>query len=604
MTVSEGDEPKKWSEEVTTQICRMVKGSTMLKAGRMGRPHYRNFCLSSDLKSLQWESPNKVKDATQILIESITELKRGQTTKVFESNPVTGYEGRSFSVMYKEKESNVLRSLDIVCKDRNEYEMWSSGLEALINGFHDVDGVHNMMDSVVVAESKINFDLHGNQILVKADACDLYTWGGSVKGVLGHGQEEEELVPQAVNAVLGKDIHKVSCGAEHTLAVTGLGGLFSWGCGRGGKLGVGNILDHYMPLHVSGVSNINQIDCGELHSAVVTTSGELLTFGRVGPWLGVTNVEGRKQCTPVQVTSIAEDITTVSCGLRFTIALTFDGELYVCGENKNGELGAGHNKPISVPHKLDRVGNDIIKQVSCGDNHVGAVTDIFGELWMWGANEFGQLGVGDLENRNTPTQVVFENLEKGENILQVQCGGQHTAVLTSHGRLFAFGCGEYGQLGVSLESSSECITTPALIPHHNKFQAIACGASHTAAVTESGSLYTWGRGSSGQLGHKDHEDQFAPKLVENLAYRRVESVSCGTNHTAACVIQAWIKDEEVQDCMACKIPFTVIRRRHHCRKCGGVFCADCTKNRIAILESGYIDPVLVCDLCYSHLKND
>ena len=54
------------------------------------------------------------------------------------------------------------------------------------------------------------------------DACDIYTWGLSTKGTLGHGEEEEELVPRVVEALLGRDIRKLACGHEHTLAVTGI----------------------------------------------------------------------------------------------------------------------------------------------------------------------------------------------------------------------------------------------------------------------------------------------------------------------------------------------------------------------------------------------
>jgi len=53
------------------------------------------------------------------------------------------------------------------------------------------------------------------------DACDVYTWGASTKGTLGHGEEEEELVPRVIEALLGRDIRNIACGYEHTLAVSG-----------------------------------------------------------------------------------------------------------------------------------------------------------------------------------------------------------------------------------------------------------------------------------------------------------------------------------------------------------------------------------------------
>lgn len=54
------------------------------------------------------------------------------------------------------------------------------------------------------------------------EECDIYTWGASPKGTLGHGEETEELVPRVVEALLGRNVRQVACGTEHTLAVTGI----------------------------------------------------------------------------------------------------------------------------------------------------------------------------------------------------------------------------------------------------------------------------------------------------------------------------------------------------------------------------------------------
>lgn len=57
---------------------------------------------------------------------------------------------------------------------------------------------------------------------------------------------------------------------------------------------------------------------------------------------------------------------------------------------------------------------------------------------------------------------------------------------------------------------------------------IACGGSHSACITSSGELYTWGKGRYGRLGHGDSEDQVLPKLVEALRGQRVVDVACGS----------------------------------------------------------------------------
>ena len=55
--------------------------------------------------------------------------------------------------------------------------------------------------------------------------------------------------------------------------------------------------------------------------------------------------------------------------------------------------------------------------------------------------------------------------------------------------------------------------------------------------------------------------RITPTLVETMAYKNVRSIACGAHHTAACVIRAWVHDQEAKSCMACKIGFTTVRRK-------------------------------------------
>ena len=88
------------SEETVLSIARLTMGSTLLKAGRSGRPHYRRFELSTDLTRICWESPRKGGDGACVYIKNIKKLVRGQETPVFKATPVPGYEAFSFSVLY------------------------------------------------------------------------------------------------------------------------------------------------------------------------------------------------------------------------------------------------------------------------------------------------------------------------------------------------------------------------------------------------------------------------------------------------------------------------------------------------------------------------
>ena len=69
-------------------------------------------------------------------------------------------------------------------------------------------------------------------------------------------------------------------------------------------------------------------------------------------------------------------------------------------------------------------------------------------------------------------------------------------------------------------------------------------------------------------------------------------------------LRGWVPDHEAPACMACRAPFTALRRRHHCRKCEGVFCSACCHWKRPLLSKGFPDAVRVCFRCYSELGGD
>jgi hypothetical protein len=85
--------------------------------------------------------------------------------------------------------------------------------------------------------------------------------------------------------------------------------------------------------------------------------------------------------------------------------------------------------------------------------------------------------------------------------------------------------------------------------------------------------------------------------IEKLT-NRAKRLATSTN-----VAPQWIPDRNADTCMRCrKAKFTVVNRRHHCRKCGFVICGDCSKNKY-LLKSQADEPVRVCDVCYTALQS-
>jgi alpha-tubulin suppressor-like RCC1 family protein len=95
-----------------------------------------------------------------------------------------------------------------------------------------------------------------------------------------------------------------------------------------------------------------------------------------------------------------------------------------------------------------------------------------------------------------------------------------------------------------------------------------------------------------------------PLPVVGMVRKDVLSVACGLGYTLCVVQSEWQKDELVNSCNGCNATFTLTRRKHHCRSCGGIYCASCTSRQVPLLKLGHIQPVRVCDTCYNRLQNE
>ena len=101
----------------------------------------------------------------------------------------------------------------------------------------------------------------------------------------------------------------------------------------------------------------------------------------------------------------------------------------------------GNHYPFEIIELIIMIDYDFIKQISCGWYHDAILTKS-GKIFFWGRNNFGQLGLGNNENQNTPQEL---NLP---NIASIHCGENHTIALTKYGKIFIWGYNFYGQLGL------------------------------------------------------------------------------------------------------------------------------------------------------------
>ncbi len=151
------------------------------------------------------------------------------------------------------------------------------------------------------------------------------------------------------------------------------------------------------------------------------------------------------------------------------------------------------------------------------------------EVFAWGSDRFGQLGLGSPQNRAyaTPRYCTFP-----VQIVSVSCGSDHSALLTSDGRVFTSGSNVSGRLGIG-DRGVKLSSAPCFVESlaSSQMKEISCGSAHTAAVSTEGYIYAWGVGDYGALGLGDLESRWTPVRVE-LGSARANTVSCGARHTA------------------------------------------------------------------------
>ena len=155
------------------------------------------------------------------------------------------------------------------------------------------------------------------------------------------------------------------------------------------------------------------------------------------------------------------------------------------------------------------------------------------QIYVWGSDTWGQLGLGSQQSRFYSLPQVCSYSVR---VLQVACGEEHALLLTPEGVLYAFGSNADGRLGIG-DRSISLRSMPTLVPDLASCPVvgISCGAGHSAAVSASGDLYTWGQGRHGALGTGGSLNHWAPQQVSFPSGYTVKAVFCGGRHTSALV---------------------------------------------------------------------
>ncbi|KAI9114203.1 hypothetical protein K1719_014853 [Acacia pycnantha] len=373
---------------------------------------------------------------------------------------------------------------------------------------------------------------------------DVFIWGeGTGDGVLGGGTHNlagkmDSLLPKALESAVVLDVHNIACGGRHAALVTKQGEIFSWGEELGGRLGHGVDSDVLHPKLIESLSNTNieLVACGEYHTCAVTLSGELYTWGDGTYNYGLLGHGNQvSHWVPKKVNGPLEGIhvSSISCGPWHTAVVTSAGQLFTFGDGTFGVLGHGDRKSVTIPREVESLKGLRTVRTACGVWHSAAVVEVMvgnssssncssGKLFTWGDGDKGRLGHGDKEAKLVPT-CVAALVEP--NFCHVVCGHSLTVALTTSGHVYTMGSPVYGQLG-NLHTDGKLPKRVEGKLSKSFVEEIACGAYHVAVLTSRTEVYTWGKGANGRSGHGDIEDRNTPTLVEALKDKQVKSIAC------------------------------------------------------------------------------
>ncbi|MCK5801654.1 MAG: hypothetical protein KAI66_02420, partial [Lentisphaeria bacterium] len=292
----------------------------------------------------------------------------------------------------------------------------------------------------------------------------VWTWGDNAHGQLGQPDAARSLRPRPVAGL--RNVVAVAA-SWHTLALTAEGHVYAWGRNTYGQLGNGKYgIDEKerKPVRVEGLEGIVAVAAGWDHSLALSRVGTVYTWGsrshgQLGDGVRET---GRPAPRPVLVPSLT-NVTAIAGGGSHSLALRKDGTVYAWGSNWNGQLGngtLGGDTHSAVPQPVSSVdGTGALTGVvgiGAGGLHSVVVT-ADGQVHAWGYNGTGQIPSGtrggfwqSRGQRNIPGPVAAlagGTEDRVAGAIAVAAGYESTYVLTGDGGVLAAGWSTYGELG-------------------------------------------------------------------------------------------------------------------------------------------------------------
>jgi len=303
----------------------------------------------------------------------------------------------------------------------------------------------------------------------------------------------------SVSFSTGKYAISVATNGSTSAIVMSDGNLWTWGDNYKGYCGDGTTTYRYTPVKI--MDNVSQVDFGDIHGIALKKDGTAWTWGRndSGELGDGTNTN---HYIPVQIMS---NVCKIAAGGGRSMFITGNKDLYICGSNYYGQIGDGtktnRNKPVKVL-------SDVIDAAT--GYYQSAAVKSNGVVYTWGSNYKGALGGWPVSGSSDSGTKSPYKAYSDAIVTSVDCGENHTAILTNSGILRCAGSDASGQCGSSnnyncgyrglMMSSGGYWNSWVTGDLNSSWTKIAAGGKNTAALDESGYLYVCGENENGMVG--------------------------------------------------------------------------------------------------------
>ncbi|XP_019882586.2 uncharacterized protein LOC105249500 isoform X2 [Camponotus floridanus] len=250
--------------------------------------------------------------------------------------------------------------------------------------------------------------------------------------------------------------------------------------------------------HTTYLKKINEL-CGKNIKTFAHNHFLILALTEEGEVYSCNFIENKRdvsipeESTFTQVASLREKyILDIACGYRHSLALTSDGKVYAWGENNWQNKGQINDEkivtfistPCQVKHELE---NKNVVYIACGPSFNIVITDK-NEIYGWGNNDSCQISTVQSDKYyRCPRKIITIS----NKIVKLACGSDHTLALTNEGEIYAWGDNFYGQIGVKKLRHSGPIMVN--VPEMGKVLDIAAFRNLSVAVGHNRIVYIWGK---------------------------------------------------------------------------------------------------------------